>query len=138
MDTFNSLGRLIHAIAGLIEELRPNFLIIVGVLAVITLEVVGWVDFGQPLLIKDPVSGAAYINATATLALATVALVVGLLGAVLKTLLEKDPPPTMTEQSAKDFAQMQRMAFAEQLKELAEILAKEYEKARASADRSQG
>lgn len=83
------------------KQIKPNFIFVVGVLAAIVLQVMGWVPSiadGTKLVISD--GGEAYIHSVLALALSIMTLVIGGLVAVMQKLLEgPPPPPEVTEET---------------------------------------
>ena len=140
--TGHSLARFIDACSEMVGELRPNFLAVTGLLAWMTFEVFSWVQLGGDLLLSHPETGVLYVDATAATAASIALLVIGILGASIKPLIEVAPPPLMTEQSAKEMMeQHQHMVLSmlrQQTETIAEIAVRQYEKTRKSAKKNRG
>ena len=125
-----AFANLIDSGAGLIKEIRPNFIVVLTVLSVITLQALSWVDIDSPLLISDPETGVAYVAASLTSVLTVLALVVGGLLTIMRGLLSGNPPPEMTEESAKQMiqfvAEAVAVAYQKQMEVAGEIAAQEH------------
>ena len=135
----DSLAMVLQAVAGLIKEVRPNFVFAVVVLTLILFQAMKWVMLGEPLLIKDPESGTAYINAVAASVLALATLIIGAIAAGMNSIMNPPPPPTLTEnamlQIMDRFAKAVMRQIDSQTQAAAQTAAKEIAKERKSEKR---
>ena len=87
----------VQAFSQTITELRPNYLILIGVMMTITYWCIQWVDCGEQLVITHPETGRLYVDSTATLVLGVVMLAFGILSAGAISLLTPPEPAKHTE-----------------------------------------